>query len=258
MRLGDRGRSGQLRDGRTRGSGRPKARLRSPLAVSAASGGRGRTKVGRNERGARVDPGRLLDVGPSIDRSAVVRRRETIQSGEKMTKLKVVVALLAAALMVAPGAFAADGPKNKDNDTHVQLLAINDFHGHLEPNTPGTIRYCCEFDANPTVNRNVVVTRPAGGVEYLATEIKSLRERNTNTITVGAGDMIGASPLLSGLFHDEPSIEALNALGLQVTGVGNHEFDEGLQELYRMQNGGCTSDTTTCALMRNGRGGPFG
>jgi 5'-nucleotidase len=175
-----------------------------------------------------------------------------------MTKLKVVVALLAAALMVAPSAFAANGPKNKDNDTHVQLLAINDFHGHLEPNTPGTIRYCCEFDANPAVNRNVVVTRPAGGVEYLATEIKSLRERNTNTITVGAGDMIGASPLLSGLFHDEPSIEALNALGLQVTGVGNHEFDEGLQELYRMQNGGCTSDTTTCALMRNGLGGPFG
>src|SRR4051794_6282170 len=175
-----------------------------------------------------------------------------------MTKLKVVVALLAAALMVAPGAFAADGPKNKDNDTHVQLLAINDFHGHLEPNTPGTIRYCCEFDANPAVKRDVVVTRPAGGVEYLAKEIKSLRERNTNTITVGAGDLIGASPLLSGLFHDEPSIEALNALGLQVSGVGNHEFDEGLQELYRMQNGGCTSDTTTCALMRNGLGGPFG
>src|SRR3954470_23414737 len=106
-----------------------------------------------------------------------------------MTKLKLVVALLAAALMVAPSAFAANGPK-KDKDTHVQLLAINDFHGHLEPNTPGTIRYCCEFDANPAVNRDVVVTRPAGGVEYLATEIKSLRERNTNTITVGAGDLI--------------------------------------------------------------------
>jgi 5'-nucleotidase len=174
-----------------------------------------------------------------------------------MTKSKVALALLAAALMVAPSALAKDKPK-KDNDTHVQLLAINDFHGHLEANTPGTIRYCCEFDANPTVNRDVVVTRPAGGAEYLATEIKSLRDKNSNTITVGAGDLIGASPLLSGLFHDEPSIEALNALGLEVSGVGNHEFDEGLAELNRMQNGGCTSDTTTCALMRNGLGGPFG
>jgi 5'-nucleotidase len=99
----------------------------------------------------------------------------------------------------------------------------------------------------------VVVTRPAGGVEYLATLVKQLRDRNSNTITVGAGDMIGASPLISGLFHDEPAVEALNALGLQVTGVGNHEFDEGIQELYRMQYGGCVaSDPTTCAA------GPFG
>nr|MBA2383880.1 bifunctional metallophosphatase/5'-nucleotidase [Actinomycetota bacterium] len=51
--------------------------------------------------------------------------------------------------------------------------------------------------------------------------------------------MIGASPLVSALFHDEPSIESLNAAGLQVTSVGNHEFDEGAAELKRMQNGGC-------------------
>src|SRR3954452_7671726 len=123
-----------------------------------------------------------------------------------MNKFKLVVALLAAALIVAPSAFAANGPKDKDNDTHVQLLAINDFHGNLQPNTPGTTRYCCEMDTNPTVNRPVVVTRPTGGIEYLATLVKSLRDRNSNTITVGAGDMIGASPLISGLFHDEPSV----------------------------------------------------
>jgi 5'-nucleotidase len=169
-----------------------------------------------------------------------------------LTLAVLVVGLLA----FVSTALGANGPK--DNDTHVQLLAINDFHGHLEPNTPGTIRYCCEFDQNPSVNRNVVVTRLAGGVEYLATLVKQLRERNTNTITVSAGDAIGASPLLSGLFHDEPAIEALNALGLQVNGVGNHEFDEGLNELYRMQNGGCTSDTTTCALWRNNLGPQFG
>jgi 5'-nucleotidase len=169
-----------------------------------------------------------------------------------LTLAVLVVGLLA----FVSTAFGANEPK--DNDTHVQLLAINDFHGHLQPNTPGTIRYCCEFDTNPTVNRNVVVTRLAGGVEYLATLVKQLRERNSNTITVSAGDTIGASPLLSGLFHDEPAIEALNALGLQVNGVGNHEFDEGLNELYRMQNGGCTSDTTTCALWRNNLGPQFG
>ena len=174
-----------------------------------------------------------------------------------MTRRLLTLAVLLVGLLAAvPMAVAAPDPKDKD--THVQLLAINDFHGHLQPNTPGTIRYCCEFDTNPAVNRNVVVTRAAGGVEYLATLVKSLREQNSNTITVSAGDTIGASPLVSGLFHDEPAIEAMNALGLQVNGVGNHEFDEGLAELYRMQNGGCTTDTTTCALWRNSLGPQFG
>src|SRR5215212_2750031 len=143
----------------------------------------------------------------------------------------------------------------KPTATHVQLLAINDLHGHLAPNTPGTIQVGC---CNPVLNSSGVQTGwtqkavPAGGIEYLATHIKALRTTNANTITVGAGDMIGASPLVSALFHDEPAIEALNSLGLDVTGVGNHEFDEGLNELLRMQYGGCTSDTTTCALWRNG------
>jgi 5'-nucleotidase len=138
----------------------------------------------------------------------------------------VLVALLAGLLVLVPSAFAA-GPKVKD--TSVQLLAINDFHGNLQPPTGSSGR----ISVSPTGTVN------AGGVEYLATWIKQLRTQNTNTITVGAGDLIGASPLISGLFHDEPTIEAMNSLGLDVTGVGNHEFDEGLQELLRMQNGGC-------------------
>ncbi|HET8528598.1 MAG TPA: bifunctional metallophosphatase/5'-nucleotidase [Gaiellaceae bacterium] len=168
-----------------------------------------------------------------------------------MRRWLVFAAALVALLLCAP-AFADPGNgkgTNKDNDTHVQLLAINDFHGHIQPSTPGTIRYV-DRDAS---GKLVDVNAPAGGVEYLSTLLKQLRDRNSNTITVGAGDMIGASPLVSGLFHDEPTVEALNALGLQVTGVGNHEFDEGIDELYRMQNGGCVaSDPTTCA------GGPFG
>ena len=137
--------------------------------------------------------------------------------------------MLIGALALVPTAFAAPGPK--DNDTKVQLLAINDFHGNLQPPTGSSGRIQIGPGATNTVN--------AGGVEYLATWIKQLRTQNTNTITVGAGDLIGASPLISGLFHDEPTIEAMNSLGLDVTGVGNHEFDEGLQELLRMQNGGC-------------------
>ena len=82
----------------------------------------------------------------------------------------------------------------------------------------------------------------AGGVEYLATHLRDARKGNPNTVTVAAGDIVGASPLLSAAFHDEPTIEAMNKLGLEATSVGNHEFDEGYQELLRMQSGGCLPD----------------
>jgi 5'-nucleotidase len=160
---------------------------------------------------------------------------------------------LAAALLALPAVATA-----KQSDTHVQLLAINDLHGHLAPNTPGTIQVGC---CNPVVNSSGVQTGwtqktvPAGGIAYLATRIKSLRAGSPNTITVGAGDLIGASPLVSALFHDEPTIEALNSIGMDVSGVGNHEFDEGVDELLRMRYGdqhggdgchpvdGCQDDT---------------
>ena len=163
-----------------------------------------------------------------------------------MKRIAAIATLVAAAFAVgASSALAADGPKKRDNDTHVQLLAFNDFHGHLEPTTPGTIQVgCCDpvLTGTPPVQTGWrAKTVPAGGVEYFATHLKTLRTVNTNTITVGAGDLIGASPLISGLFHDEPAIHALNALGLDVSGVGNHEFDEGIGELLRMQFGGCTA-----------------
>ena len=87
---------------------------------------------------------------------------------------------------------------------------------------------------------------PAGGVEFLARHLKNLRSQaaanGATPLTVAAGDLIGASPLLSAAFHDEPTIEAMNKIGLQVASVGNHEFDEGYQELLRMQRGGCLDD----------------
>jgi 5'-nucleotidase len=137
------------------------------------------------------------------------------------------------------GALSPAAASAKQGDTHVQLLAINDLHGHLAPNTPGTIQVGC---CNPVITNGVQTgwtqkTVPAGGVAYLATHMKALRATNSNTLTVAAGDLIGASPLVSALFHDEPTIEAVNSIGLDVAGVGNHEFDEGVDELLRMQYG---------------------
>ncbi len=106
----------------------------------------------------------------------------------------------------------------------VQILAINDFHGNLEP---------------PAGSSGRIGTINAGGAEFLATHIKNLRATNPNTVVVSAGDLIGASPLISALFHDEPTIEAMNLIGLNINAVGNHEFDEGVTELLRMQYGGC-------------------
>jgi 5'-nucleotidase len=121
-------------------------------------------------------------------------------------------------------------------DVKLQLLALNDFHGNLEPNTPGTIR----------VNSTDATGIPAGGAAYLAGYLRDYARANRNTLTVSAGDLIGASPLTSALFHDEPTIEAMNAIGLDINAVGNHEFDEGLVELKRMQDGGCRPAPEGC------------
>ncbi|HXL31622.1 MAG TPA: bifunctional metallophosphatase/5'-nucleotidase [Bradyrhizobium sp.] len=114
----------------------------------------------------------------------------------------------------------------------LRILAINDFHGNLLP-PPGGIRI-----ADPDDNTRKI-TVPAGGAEHMATLVKQLRQGTRNTIFVAAGDLIGASPFLSAMFHDEPTIESLSMMGLEVASVGNHEFDEGKVELLRMQNGGC-------------------
>jgi 5'-nucleotidase len=104
----------------------------------------------------------------------------------------------------------------------LQVLGVNDYHGHLEADTPGSVD-----------------GEPAGGGEYLAAKLNELRAGAKNSLTVAAGDLIGGTPALSSLFHDEPSVESLNAMQLDVSSVGNHEFDEGIDELLRMQNGGC-------------------
>ena len=147
-------------------------------------------------------------------------------------KAMVVLAALAVAVVAAPGGLAKGEPKVKPPKlTTVKLLAFNDFHGHLEAGTPGSISVGCCTSAGAPINV------PAGGAEYFATHLKALGSEDLDTYVVSAGDLIGGSPLLSGLFHDEPTIEFMNYVGLDTIGVGNHEFDEGKAELQRMQYG---------------------
>ncbi|GAB2963810.1 bifunctional metallophosphatase/5'-nucleotidase [Streptomyces heilongjiangensis] len=142
------------------------------------------------------------------------------------------VGALAAAIPASAGE-AKPGKTKPSRYQDVQLLSFNDLHGNLEPpaGSSGRVTELHEDGTTTTIN--------AGGVEYLATHLRDARGDNPYSITAAAGDMVGASPLLSGLFHDEPTIEALNNLDLDVTSVGNHEFDEGAKELARLQKGGC-------------------
>lgn len=170
------------------------------------------------------------------------RRRRT-------SRLLVVAATVVTAGVLAAAALPASASAGGNDRGHgghghghghgqgryqdVQLLSFNDLHGNLEP-PAGSSGRVTEVQPDGTTK-----TIDAGGVEYLATHLREARKGNRYSITAAGGDMVGASPLLSGLFHDEPTVEALNKLDLDVTSVGNHEFDEGAKELARLQNGGC-------------------
>jgi len=132
--------------------------------------------------------------------------------------IAVIVMALVGAVMAAPVS-ATDKPDDKKSQqVELQILALNDFHGNI--NT-----FSSSFGGT-------------GGAQNLATNIAAAEEGVRNSIFVSAGDLIGASPLISALFHDEPTIEVMNEIGLDINGVGNHEFDEGPAELLRMQKGG--------------------
>ncbi|MDH6259702.1 bifunctional metallophosphatase/5'-nucleotidase [Bradyrhizobium sp. BR13661] len=141
-------------------------------------------------------------------------------------RYQFILATLSLALCALPASAQPAAP------VELRILAINDFHGNLRP-PPGGIRINDPEDKTKKVMVN------AGGAEYMATLVKQLSAGHKNTIFVAAGDLIGASPFLSAMFHDEPSVESLSMMGLAITSVGNHEFDEGKTELLRMQYGGC-------------------
>ncbi|MGW8490635.1 bifunctional metallophosphatase/5'-nucleotidase [Streptomyces sp. NPDC055886] len=160
-------------------------------------------------------------------------RRVLAAAAGLVTVGALVAAMPAGAHDRGPGHGGGHGHGHKPRTVDVQLLSFNDLHGNLEP-PAGSAGNVSETQPDGTVK-----AIPAGGVEYLATSLRTARKGNPYSVTAAGGDMVGASPLLSGLFHDEPTIEALNGLDLDVTAVGNHEFDEGATELARLQNGGC-------------------
>ncbi|MFE8602417.1 bifunctional metallophosphatase/5'-nucleotidase [Archangium violaceum] len=149
----------------------------------------------------------------------------------RLTPLLLTTSLLLSCAHGSSSTLADTRPRT----VSLQVLAINDFHGHLAPPEGGSgeLRTGSNPDGSP-------VRVKAGGASYLARHLAQLRAlAPKNTLVVSAGDLIGASPLVSALFHDEPTIEAMNLAGLDINAVGNHEFDEGTTELRRMQNGGC-------------------
>ncbi|WUR14373.1 bifunctional metallophosphatase/5'-nucleotidase [[Empedobacter] haloabium] len=135
------------------------------------------------------------------------------------------LAAAAAAFVLAGCATTAPGT------AEINLVALNDLHGHLEADK---FTYAGVGEKTP---RTVM----AGGIDTLAGALQAWRKEDGELLLVGAGDMIGASPALSAMWADEPTLGALDLLGLQATSVGNHEFDQGRVELLRQQKGGCAS-----------------
>jgi 5'-nucleotidase len=158
-------------------------------------------------------------------------------------------ALLATVIVATAGCAAtqASDPGTMD----IKLIAFNDLHGNLE--VPG-------LSIQASDGRGGSVAVPAGGAAYLASAIAALKARNPLHAVVSAGDLIGASPLVSSLFLDEPTIEAVNAMKIDFAAVGNHEFDKGRAELLRMQHGGCERHTALapCQVAGHFAGANFG
>src|SRR3954465_1960709 len=146
---------------------------------------------------------------------------------------KFAAALAALSVVACTARVAPPTPVAPHGPREVQILAFNDLHGNLQVLDPVEV-------TEPDGTKHKIRT---GGVAHLAAVLSGLRAGHASTVTVSAGDTIGASPLISANYLDEPTIDAMNLLGLEYNSVGNHEFDRGAQELTRMQSGGCAKYT---------------
>jgi 5'-nucleotidase len=186
----------------------------------------------------------------------------------RRTRLSLAAAVAAAttAGLLAIPAAAQAAPGNGAGGLPVQLVAMNDFHGRISPQTGGD----GELVTSPGPDGNYAtagdnVTEKVGGAANIATTLADIRRGwggpKKNTFFVGAGDLVSASPFNSSVFKDEPTIEVLNALGLDFSSVGNHEFDRGQEELYRISgatDGEFSDDVTACEGITVGVDGCFG
>ncbi len=152
--------------------------------------------------------------------------------------VKIAAALLLVSCSSVPPPMVVKGADLSAAPVKVKIIAFNDFHGNLK--TPSlTVRVP---DATQSIGfRN----ERAGGIEQMGALIASLAAKSPNVAVVSAGDMVGATPLLSALFQDEPTIEAMNLVGVDFNALGNHEFDYGIEHIRRLQVGGCAINAKT-------------
>ncbi len=158
----------------------------------------------------------------------------------------LVIALLIASCAQVPATVSNPDAKVASATVEVKIIAFNDFHGNLR--TP-SLRVAVPDASQSTGMR----FDPAGGIEQFSALVQSLKAKNKNFAVVSAGDMVGATPLLSALFRDEPTIEAMNLVGVDFHAVGNHEFDYGIAHLKRLKNGGCKINEKTARPDCEGR-----
>ncbi|HEY3300706.1 MAG TPA: bifunctional metallophosphatase/5'-nucleotidase [Methylophilaceae bacterium] len=149
--------------------------------------------------------------------------------------MKKSLMILAMASVLATSQIACAVTTTAPQPFTVKIIGFNDYHGNLT--SPGTFGI--------TANA-LSAKKPVGGASFMAAYVAKLKALNPNNVVVGAGDLIGASPLVAALFHEEPAVETLNRIGLEFSSVGNHEFDKGATELLRLQNGGCHADGAGC------------
>ncbi|MFM2053264.1 MAG: Endonuclease YhcR, partial [Pseudomonadota bacterium] len=185
-----------------------------------------------------------------------MKLRETLKSSaiaaSRGIRLRPMAACLALSVLVACSGDGSDSPLPVAAPFTVKVIGFNDFHGTLQ--SPGTFG---ENTAVPSAQRPAV-----GGADQLAGLVARLKAQAAHSVVVGAGDFIGATPLISSLFHDEPAVEVLNRIGLEFNAVGNHEFDRGAAELLRLQSGGCktvsgVADPNSCQGASTGTPVPF-
>ncbi|MCZ2829534.1 bifunctional metallophosphatase/5'-nucleotidase [Modestobacter sp. VKM Ac-2986] len=188
-------------------------------------------------------------------------RRTRLSLAALLMASSAVLALPAAASAEVAAAAAAVVP-----DVPVQLMTFNDFHGRINQpgGNDGKATLPGADGAYGTADDESIAV---GGAASLAAHVARTREQFVTdggsadgSLLIGLGDLVGASPFESAAVRDESTLEVMNALGVAVSVVGNHEFDRGTDELRRISgvtDGVSTDDVTACEGVEVGVTGCF-